>query len=184
MKVSFILGQIGLNLTLALALAACASDRYKVRHISMDDLMKSSNTGGTSKTFYVFESGEPNYEEGEYGFFCSDEYDIRIHLNKLSSDSFGSRVECESSDRISELRSTKKAEVAKALNNPKVRKYKKHILKAEVVIGMPSEAVLLSLGKPIEVHKTEMQSSINLQLVYPTQYVYLTNGRVVAIQSP
>ncbi len=63
------------------------------------------------------------------------------------------------------------------------------IAKGKVAIGMTSEQVIRSWGRPTKVNKTITAQSDNEQWVYDrgrfrAQYVYLENGIVRSVQSP
>lgn len=135
-----------------------------------------------SSPYYVFQTKELNFESGRYGIFCSNEYSIRVHLNTLSSGPFDSSYECESSETLANLRNQRKAEIETIFKDPKIKRYRKMIESGEVKIGMPRKAVILSLGEPSDINRTQTYNSESEQLVYPGKYIYIRNDRVEAIQ--
>ena len=76
--------------------------------------------------------------------------------------------------------------------NKLIKKYSKSvtdkILNNEVWIGMTKDQLIESKGKPKDINTTQTKNSYSSQYVYEsrlygTQYIYLENGKVTAIQS-
>ncbi len=133
-----------------------------------------------ARPYYIFKTRELNFDEGQYGVFCSQEHLSLSKINIESGGPYNSSQECNNSDTLSALRDEREKEVRSVFK--KYGKYKNNIINGEVKIGMPKAVVIYALGEPFDTNTTETSGSYTEQLVYSSQYIYIRSGRVSAIQ--
>lgn len=139
------------------------------------------------------------YRSGEALFITQDEdlntectkgKDIKDGVKRVTATIFDSVTECTYSAemekiKVSSLQKSRDIKIQKYLKKNKAKpEFIAATKKGSVMIGMPKELLLISVGKPDRVNASGGSFGRREQLIYGDTYIYTENGYVTSWQSP